>query len=191
MWKLTYKWAKHSHPNKSKHWGINRYFGRFNRSRQDRWVFGDRDSGAYLLKYSWTKIVRHQLVRGSASPDDPDLAEYWARRRQRSTPPLDGLSLSLIKTQYGRCPLCGEFLLFADYEPQSPEEWEQWLKVIRRAVRKQAIAAEQRPGTPDEPVAYQLVHAHCQRRSDTGDDREPSAASACLWSFRACLSRVR
>jgi RNA-directed DNA polymerase len=176
LWKLTYKWAKHSHPNKSKHWGVNRYFGRFNRSRQDRWVFGDRDSGAYLLRYCWTKIVRHQLVRGSASPDDPDLAEYWARRRQRSTPPLDGLSLSLIKTQCGRCPLCGELLLFADYEPQSPEEWEQWLKVIRRAVRKQAIAAEQRPGTPDEPVAYQLVHAHCQRRSDTGDDREPSAA---------------
>jgi RNA-directed DNA polymerase len=120
LWKLTYKWAKHSHPNKSKHWGINRYFGRFNRSRQDRWVFGDRDSGAYLLRYCWTKIVRHQLVRGSASPDDPDLAEYWARRRQRSTPPLDGLSLSLIKTQCGRCPLCGELLLFADYELNHP-----------------------------------------------------------------------
>jgi RNA-directed DNA polymerase len=178
LWKLTYKWAKRSHPNKSKRWTINRYFGKFNRSRGDRWVFGDRDSGAYLLRYSWTKIVRHQLVPGSASPDDPDLAEYWARRKQRSTPPLDRTSLSLLKTQHGCCPLCGELLLLADYEPQSPEEWEQWLIVIRKAVRKQAITAEQKPGTPDEPVALQLVHAHCRRRSDAGTDSEISAAFA-------------
>jgi RNA-directed DNA polymerase len=178
LWKLTYKWAKRSHPNKSKHWVVDRYFDQFNRSRGDRWVFGDRDSGAYLHRYSWTKIVRHQLVRGSASPDDPDLAEYWARRKQRSTPPLDRTSLSLIKTQHGCCPLCGELLLLADDEPQSPEEWEQWLKVIRKAVRKQALTAAQRPGIPDEPVAFQLVHAHCQRRSDTGTDSERSAAFA-------------
>jgi RNA-directed DNA polymerase len=46
MWKLAYKWAKHSHPNKPKHWISDKYFGRFNKSRNDRWVFGDRDSGA-------------------------------------------------------------------------------------------------------------------------------------------------
>ena len=27
LWRLTYKWAKHSHPKKSKHWIVNRYFG--------------------------------------------------------------------------------------------------------------------------------------------------------------------
>src|SRR5674476_751604 len=27
MWKLTYKWAKHNHPNKSKHWIVSRYLG--------------------------------------------------------------------------------------------------------------------------------------------------------------------
>jgi len=35
--KLTYKWAKRSHPNKSKHWVVDRHFGLFNRSRRDRW----------------------------------------------------------------------------------------------------------------------------------------------------------
>jgi len=45
LWRLTYKWAKHSHPRKSKHWIVNRYFGRFNKSRLDRWVLGDRYSG--------------------------------------------------------------------------------------------------------------------------------------------------
>jgi len=111
LWSLTYKWARCSHPNKSRHWAATRYFGPFNRSRRDRWVFGDRDSGAYLRKHSWTRIVRHQLVPGTASPDDPALADYWAKRRQRNTPPLDGVSLRLLKTQQGRCPLCDAFLL--------------------------------------------------------------------------------
>ena len=56
------------------------------------------DIGAYLLRFSWTKIVRHQLVPGTASPDDPALADYWAKRRQRRTPPLDSVSLGLLKT---------------------------------------------------------------------------------------------
>jgi len=166
VWTLTYKWAKYSHSNKSKHWVVNRYFGQFNKSRQDRWVFGDRERGAYLLKFSWTSIVRHQMVPGTASPDDPALADYWARRRQRSAPPLDGASLRLLKTQHGRCPLCGGLLLLADREPQSPSEWEQWLTVTRRAVRKHAITAERASGKPGD-VAVRLVHAHCRRRSDT------------------------
>lgn len=166
VWTLTYKWAKYSHSNKSKHWVINRYFGQFNKSRQDRWVFGDRERGAYLLKFSWTSIVRHQMVPGTASPDDPALADYWARRRQRSAPPLDGASLRLLKTQHGRCPLCGGLLLLADREPQSPSEWERWLTVTRRAVRKHAITAERASGKPGD-VAVRLVHAHCRRRSDT------------------------
>src|SRR5262249_22987604 len=111
MWTLTYKWAKHGHPNKSKHWIADRYFGAFNRSRRDRWVFGDRDSGAYLHKFAWTKIVRHQMVPGTASPDDPTLADYWVKRRLRRTPPLDGVSLRLLMAQHGRCPLCGGLLL--------------------------------------------------------------------------------
>ena len=167
VWTLTYKWAKYSHSNKSKHWVVNRYFGSFNRSRRDRWVFGDRSSGIYLLKHSWTKIVRHQLVPGTASPDDPTLAEYWARRRQRKTPPLDGVSLRQLKAQHGRCPLCDAPLLLADHEPQSPEEWEQGLMVIHKAVRRDAITTERKTGTPDEPVVFHLVHADCRRRSPT------------------------
>ncbi len=80
VWTLAYKWAKHSHPNKPKHRVSSRYFGRFNKARKDRWVFGDRDSGAYLLKFSWTKIVRHQLIKGRTSPDDPALESYGGGR---------------------------------------------------------------------------------------------------------------
>jgi RNA-directed DNA polymerase len=177
-WTLTYKWAHYRHPNKSRHWVVTRYFGQFNRSRRDQWVFGDRDSGAYLLKSSWTKIVRHQLVPGAASPDDPSLADYWAKRRQRSAPPIDGVSLRLLKTQHGRCPLCGGLLLLADREPHSSAEWEQWLTVTRRAVRKEAITAERGHGTPDEPVALRLVHAHCRRRPAAAVDTKTSTSAS-------------
>ena len=46
-------------------------------------MFGDRDSGAYLRRFVWTKIVRHQLVGGHSSIDDPALTSYWADRRRR------------------------------------------------------------------------------------------------------------
>ena len=74
-------------------------------------MFGDAASGAYLVKFSWTDIVRHILVNGGASPDDPALAEYWAARRRRIKPPLDGYTLRLLTRQDGRCPLCGDELL--------------------------------------------------------------------------------
>jgi RNA-directed DNA polymerase len=58
----SYKWAKFGHPKKPKYWIIDRYFGAFNKSRQDRWVFGDRVGGNYRVKFAWTKIVRHRMV---------------------------------------------------------------------------------------------------------------------------------
>jgi RNA-directed DNA polymerase len=107
LWKLTYKWARHSHQNKPTRWVIHRYFGKFCKSRQDQWVFGDRDSGAYMLRFAWTKIVRHQMVKGTSSPDDPALTGYWASRRHRGIPrPIDIATLRLLEDQHGRCPLC-------------------------------------------------------------------------------------
>ncbi len=167
LWRLTYKWAKHSHPRKSKHWIVNRYFGRFNKSRLDRWVLGDRDSGAYLVKFAWTKIVRHRLVQAGASADDPALAEYWAGRRRRAAPPpLDNLSLRLLQTQAGLCPRCGELLLYAEHPPQNPREWEQWVRTVGKALAKRHLAY-QRPGMSDGYTILRLIHARCRPRSPT------------------------
>jgi RNA-directed DNA polymerase len=163
LWKLTYKWAKHSHPNKPTRWIIRRYFGTFNKSRHDQWVFGDRDSGAYLHRFAWTKIVRHQMVRGTSSPDDPALAEYWAARRHRGIPrPIDAATLRLLQSQHGRCPGCGQLLLDADRPPQTPREWEQWLAAIRKAITKNAIATP--AGSNPDEGRLRLLHAHCYRQ---------------------------
>src|SRR5690348_9004764 len=174
LWKLTYKWAMWTHPHKGKRWIVRRYFGRFVPTRRDRWVFGDRDSGAYLLKFAWTKITRHTLVKGWASPDDPALASYWAARRRRGTPPLDPPRLRLLQRQRGRCPLCGQLLLHADREPQHPDEWEQWITAVRAATRHQAITIDARPGTQGRPAVFSLIHTHCRRRLPDGDNGGPA-----------------
>jgi len=163
MWKLTYKWAKHGHSNKTRHWIVSRYFGAFNKSRRDRWVFGDRESGACLAKFAWMKIVRHQLVGGASSPDDPALSDYWAARRRKGSPlPMDRTSLHLLLVQGGRCALCHGLLLHADRPPQSPSEWEQWLAATRKALVKKYVVVRE-DGAPDE-IKPRLIHADCQRR---------------------------
>ena len=53
LWKLTYKWACWTHQNKPKRWIADRYFRKFDKFRNDRWVFGNKDTGAYLPKPSW------------------------------------------------------------------------------------------------------------------------------------------
>ncbi len=89
-------------------------------------MFGDRDSGGHLVKFAWTSINRHVMVKGAASADDPALADYWANRRRRSKPPLDNYTLGLLTRQDGHCPLCGDHLLTAGQPPQSPQQWERW-----------------------------------------------------------------
>ncbi|WP_228000406.1 group II intron reverse transcriptase/maturase [Nocardia australiensis] len=175
LWPLTYRWAIRRHPLESRSWVASRYFGRFNTSRQDRWVFGDRVSGAYVHRFAWTKIVRHALVTGWASPDDPALTEYWSdRRRKRQPPPLAPSTMLRIKAQHGRCPLCGEYLLFADHEPQSPSQWEQWFTTIGAAVKRHLIVA----GPVDQPNEYyRLVHAHCQRRQPANASMDTDSIS--------------
>ena len=168
LWRLAWKWAKFSHPNKPRRWIITRHFGMFNPARQDKWVLGSRETGYYLRKFAWTKIVRHRMVAGRASPDDPALTGYWQQRRRRDRLPVDPATWHLLRRQRGRCPLCRGLLLHADRQPQSPEEWQQWHTVTRKAIRKHAIDSVTDLGTPDGRVAYHLIHAHCRRRIGSG-----------------------
>ena len=175
VWWLTYRWARHSHPNKPKKWIARRYFGRFNKFRNDQWVFGardhvvnDRGDVAYLVKFSWTNIVRHQLVAGRASPDDPDLIDYWAARRRKVKPPLDSYNLRLLAKQDGRCPLCGDHLLVAGPAPAVP-------------TRVGTMVAERRP----QGNRRRLPHpSRARRRDRTGTEHAwctppATAASGC------------
>ena len=163
LWKLTYKWACWSHRNKPRRWIVDRYFGKFDKFRNDRWVFGDRDTGAYLPKPAWTDIVRHTLVKAGSSPDDPALAGYWAHRRQKEKPPLDSCTVRLLSRQDGRCSLCGENLLTPDQPPQSPQGWERWfLQVTRKAITADYLVHHDTPRAARSQRTH-LVHATCHR----------------------------
>jgi RNA-directed DNA polymerase len=173
LWKLSYKWATWRHGNKPKHWIVGRYYGKHNKFRNDNWVFGDRDSGAYLDRFSWTDIRRHVMVKGTASPDDPALAGYWAERRTKVKPPLDSYTLRLLSRQDGACPLCGDRLLSAEQPPDSPEQWERWWQhVTRRAIAASYLVHHGRPGRAADDQT-RLVHASCQRGLHARQRRKP------------------
>lgn len=175
LWTLTYKWATRGHANKPRTWVCARYFGKFNKLRNDHWVFGDAASGAYLVKFSWTDIVRHIPVTAASSPDDPALAEYWAARRRRIKPPLDGYTLRLLAKQNGRCPLCGDELLSAEQPPQSPHEWERWwLQITRRAIVADYLVHHGRSGPSGESTT-RLAHAACRRELHARQRRGPAS----------------
>lgn len=111
------RYAKWQHPKKPKHWRQQKYWGRLNLDRSDRWVFGDKATGGYLLKFGWFPIERHTLVKGTASPDDPQLKGYWEQRQAAKAKDLTFSKQKLAKRQKDRCLECGESL-FNDEELQ-------------------------------------------------------------------------
>jgi RNA-directed DNA polymerase len=158
-WQLTYKWARNAHRNKPATWLVARHYGKFHPSRNDRWVFGNPKTGAYLVKHAWTKITRHVMVAGRASPDDPDLTGYWEARRRRHAAPLDSATLNLLARQGSRCPHCGDRLIDSGHLPSSPEQWQNWwLGVTHRMIRR----APSTPGTTGSTV-MSLIHLSCAR----------------------------
>ena len=114
------------------------------------------------------------MVPATASPDDPELAQYWADRRRKRKPPMDNGTLRLLQQQRGRCPLCENYLLHADREPDTPREWEQWLTATRKAIIKYNLVAHGWKGPSNE---FRLVHINCYRRA-TGASKESASLQA-------------
>lgn len=174
LWVQLDQWARGAHPNKGRQWIIKRYWGPFNKFRNDQWVFGDHKTGAYLHKYAWTPITRHVMVAGRSSPDDPALADYWADRRRRQTrhgPPLASSVQHALRAQGGRCPGCGHSLLFTDRTPDLPGQWENWFRTLRTAIKRKHIVtgnADGRAGHHTSTTRTMHVgiymHADCARR---------------------------
>jgi len=104
------RYTRRMHPKKAKDWRQHRYWGRLHLERNDPWVFGDKQTGAHLLKFSWFPIERHTLVKGTSSPDDPRLRSYWMERQAAKAKDLTRSKQKLAKRQHGRCPQCGESL---------------------------------------------------------------------------------
>jgi RNA-directed DNA polymerase len=115
VWQYLWRWAKRRHPNKNSKWVRKRYFKTI---KGNKWVFActtsDRrgqDKELSLYQIDYTPIERHIKVKGSASPDDPSLKEYWEKRRTSFGKSLFDKSSKLhtiAANQNWKCPECGE-----------------------------------------------------------------------------------
>lgn len=110
MFRRECRYTNSTHPRKSTAWKRAKYWGKLNPKSKDTWVFGDKCSGRHLLKFAWTKIVRHALVSGRASPDDPSLHGYWWERRKINRKSIPQVDWVLIDRQDWLCPVCGQNL---------------------------------------------------------------------------------
>lgn len=167
------RWALRRHPSKSGEWVADRYWGQFNKNSLDRWVFGDRETGSYLQKFAWTKIVRHTLVKGRASADDPELREYWTNRtRRRIYPKSDKkTNVYLATRQKGVCAWCGlDLISGAGYEPDNVRDWVKWFESSARTLNVHHVVYR-RDGGSDSVKNLVLIHAECHRQHHANDHR--------------------
>lgn len=140
------RYVKRMHPNKSKSWTQDKYWGRLNLNHpKDKWVFGDKKSGNHLLKFSWFNIERHCLVTHSYSPDDPSLREYWLERESKKAKDLIPSRKKLAKKQQFVCPRCGQSLF-------NGEEYHSHHRVPRAN------------GGKDTYKNLELVHLYCHQQ---------------------------
>jgi RNA-directed DNA polymerase len=157
MHRRAMRYAKRTHPTKPRQWRVDRYWGRLNPRRDDRWVFGDKRTGAFLLKFKWTRIERHALVRGKASPDDPSLRDYWWTRKKPNIRHLSGRDVRIAEDQDWACPVCGEHLMNGE-------------ELHRHHKRPRGVGGTSARGN------LELVHLYChqQRHSQLRKGQQPA-----------------
>jgi RNA-directed DNA polymerase len=155
MFDRCVRYVRSTHRRKGWRWCRSKYWGALNPERADRWVFGDKSTGAYLLKLSWTPIKRHVLVKGAASPDDPALRGYWIRRERRKIEELPPRLIGLAHSQRGRCTHCGASLFNGE------------------ALHRHHLHPKGQGGT-DQQSNLQLVHLYCHQQIHAAPAREPS-----------------
>jgi len=148
MFRRQARYVNRMHPNKPKHWKKAKYWGRLSPSSPSEWVFGDKQSGIYLLCFSWFSIKRHVLVKGRASPDDPSLREYWRKRNAAKAKNLMPSREKIARKQASICPVCRESLF-------NGEE----LQIHHKKPIKE--------GGKDTYSNLQLLHLYCHQQTHT------------------------
>ena len=81
-----------------------------NLARKDNWVFGDKLSGKYLLRFNWFDIQRHVLVTGTHSTDNPRLKDYWKERDKMRVKDLPSKEQRIASKQNYICEECKDSL---------------------------------------------------------------------------------
>ena len=117
VWQALWQWARKRHPHKGKRWIVRKYFIPPHAKRWTLYTTIETRQGhkktLTLFKLSDIPIERHIKIKGTASPDDPQLQPYWTRRQTRTGNSYwtqNSKLQKVAKHQNWRCPLCGEHL---------------------------------------------------------------------------------
>ena len=118
VWNYLWSWCKRRHHNKSKDWISNKYFLVINGVS---WIFGCEIKGRKgnintltLFDIAGHPVIRHIKIKGTSSPFDAKLSDYWTLRNQRlgkSYWAKGSKYDQVAKQQNYICPNCGQFLI--------------------------------------------------------------------------------
>ncbi|NEP22431.1 group II intron reverse transcriptase/maturase [Moorena sp. SIO3I6] len=136
LWSKLKRWGNRRHPQKSRTWVANKYWGTIG---EDNWVFMEGKDN-YLPKHAKTEIIRHVKIQDIRSPYDGDLI-YWSTR-MRKHPEMTTQKGRLLERQEGKCAHCG--LTFRDGDLMEKHH------IIPRAL-----------GGNNKDKNLELLHLHC------------------------------
>ncbi|MFJ3254766.1 group II intron reverse transcriptase/maturase [Streptomyces sp. NPDC093108] len=170
------RWALYCHPRKTPRWIRERYWGKYELNRENTWVFGSETK--HLPKFSWTEIVRHVMVKGDASRDDPTLDSYWKNRARKRMPSIESKRiLTLAARQKGLCTRCGQDLIEgAGYDPDDVNDWAKWFTACHRGIHVHHLTYRSRGGS-DHLGNLEVIHTLCHRQLHAGDRKRTTAPS--------------
>lgn len=117
LWQHLWRWAKRRHPRKRTTWVKDRYFHHIG---TQKWVYAckgiDRrgvEKWITLFDVGSTPIIRHIKVKDNASPDNPQLKQYWEDRRKKQGKEYwakGSKYYQVANNQNWKCPICKEHL---------------------------------------------------------------------------------
>ena len=124
IWKSLWKWSLRRHSKrigkqkgKGKEWVRKKYFKTVN---GNKWTFATnilnrhgKEETIAICRLTRTPIERHVKVKGTASPDDPALAQYWEQRHTKYGKTYwdkGSKYFKVAQNQDWKCPICGEHL---------------------------------------------------------------------------------
>lgn len=77
----TKKFLNHLHPNKGGWWIREKYFPYYNDGKdEDKWLLTTPTSGKHIAHMSWTKIIRHTMIKHNYPPFDKNKIAYFNQR---------------------------------------------------------------------------------------------------------------
>ena len=117
VWEYLWDWCKRRHHKRRLKWVKKKYFSVINGVD---WIFccmtkGRRGKEKPLSLYNIVKmpIVRHTKIKGTASPFDAELSDYWTKRSTKLGKKrwAKGSKYDLVaRNQNYKCPICGQSL---------------------------------------------------------------------------------